>query len=383
MRQLLLSFFVFSIWATLASTYYTCVIKGLCISNDTTTESKKPNIIQKNKKDSNTLTKTITTPLNSKTDTINEFATIKGKLDSTKTATDHLKNLNDSLKPSQLNVFYKDELVIHFASNFRIYENSDRIQIPFGISTYGHAIAKEMNTKNLLLTITSYYNKNETSEIGKNRARGMAERLIKLGIHDSLITTKTQHALFDFNKGKFKGGITFSFQSSKMPVNLKHIDYTSVEIPIVEKIEFDNTQITYPKIANTTPEIEISKKEIPKTITQSTDLKEKTSVQKEISIITKSFTVTQLNFKNAKFKGSRGLKTFITENKSAKKIRLIGYTNESENPVDNYQAGLALATSVKSYILKKGFSNAIISTTALKTQKKGIPLDFGVTLLIE
>lgn len=374
MKRLALSFFVFSIWAVLASTYYICIIQGLCTTDTITSvpidKSKNNNI------------KVNTSPLFSKTDTItNKFAAAEDTLNSITSNITSSKKNSDTLKPSQLSIYYKDELVIYFPSNFRIYENSDRIQIPFTMSTYGHAIAKEMDTKNLLLNITGYHNTNEAVEIGKDRAMGMAERLIKLGIHDSLITTKTQVALFNYNKnGKFKGGITFDFKASELPVNLKHIDYNAVEIPTIEKIDFQNTKITYPKI------IEFTKNTIPQKTTLKNPtpiIKEKATLQKEVITTTTSYTVTQLNFKNAKFKGSRGLKSFLLKNNSAKKIRLIGYTNKNVNPDENYQAGLALAASVQSYILKKGLSKASINITALKTQKKGTPLDFGVTLLIE
>ncbi|WP_010178545.1 outer membrane protein [Aquimarina agarilytica] len=380
MKRLALSFFVFSIWAALASTYYACIIQGLC-TTDTITAIPTDEL-QKNTTQPTILTKANTTPLLNKTDTItNQFAAAEDTLDSITRNTTFPQKSKDTLKPSQFSVYYKGELVIYFPSNFRIYENSDRIQIPFDMSTYGHAIAKEMDTKNLLLNITGYHNKNEAVEIGKDRAMGMADRLIKLGIHDSLITTKTQIASFDYNKnGKFKGGITFDFKASELPVNLKHIGYNAVEIPTIEKIEFQNTPITYP---NTT---ELSKN----TITEKTLLKNPTLVVKEEITVPKetinnpaSYTVTQLNFKNAKFKGSRGLKSFLLHHTSVKKIQLIGYTNENESPDENYQAGLALATSVQSYVLKKGLSNASMHITALKTQKKGTPLDFGVTLLIE
>ncbi|WP_010522553.1 hypothetical protein [Aquimarina agarivorans] len=319
--------------------------------------------------------------LNTKTkDT--SFAYAEGTLDSiknSKTVNKAVAPKKDSLQPSYLNVYYNDELVINFESNFRIYENSDRIQIPFPMSTYGHAIAKEMDTKNLLLTIASFHNTNESIEIGKNRAQNIAERLTKLGIPDSLITLKTQKAPFIFKNGKFKGGITFKFQPSETTVDLKHIDYTSVDIPEIKKIEFNNTTIVSPKVSYT-PEINTLEKKVLKN-TYPIASPQKPATKK--NSLKNSYTVTQLDFKNNKFKGSRNLKNFLATNATATTIKLIGYSNQNESIVDNYQLGLELASNVKSYISKKELTKADMTITALKSQEKGNQLNQGVTLIIE
>ena len=368
MKRFLLALSIFSVWLAIASTYYICVIKGACDSKniEQVVKTPVPPIIK---------TKIVETTTNN---------TIS---DSLKITQDNLvvaitQKTVDSLITSNLKIYDKDYLLKSYYGNFKIFKNRPRVQIPFSISEYGFVIAKHMDSINSSLIINSYYNAEETKTEGLARASFIKDRLVKLGITDQLIAVNTQKALFEYNKyGKFIGGINFQFKPLDSVINLNKIDYTSIknttETPITTANLDTTTFINTPVVVK--PELE--KKPIEVT-------ENKIATEEPISINTKekiTYSISEYNFKNNKFKANKKFKKFIKKNANAKNVRLVGYSNKSNNSKDNYDKGILLSTMVLKYFNEEGLFVGKTKLTALKNQVKSIDgnINEGVTLIIE
>ena len=377
MKRFILAFSMFSVWLAIASTYYMCVIKGQCDGNETVetipTTTSKPNI-----------KKTIVL------DTITSLVSTVKKVDSL-VAVENTINTNDTLKISGLKIYDKQSLLKKYYSNFKIYKNKSRVRIPIGISEYGYVVAKHMDSVNSALTVKGFYNQEETPEQGQQRATFIKERLTKLGIPSRLITTTSVLRIFDYNNNTFIGGIQFDFKKTDSVIRLNKVDYTlfkNSQNEIVSDLDKDTiiekmaALATKEEIKITDIDMEAITKKKP-TIVPSAEVKKATKpvVKKEKA----SFTVTERDFKNQKFKASKSLKKFLETHKTAKSIKLMGYSNAGKNTGDTYNKGLELANLVKDYISEKGLYNGKTSINALKKQPlvANDTIREGVTLIVQ
>lgn len=379
MKRFILAFSMFSVWLAIASTYYVCVIKGLCNGSEIVEESpvitKKP-IVQK---------KVVL-------DSTSNFASAEKKQDSIAILESTVTSI-DTLKISGLRILDDNYLLKAYYSNFRTYKNSTNVRIPMGISEYGYVIAKHMDSVNSALLIKGYYNQEETSEQGTVRATYIKDRLTKLGIPETLINIASVPAIYEYNNNKFIGGIQFDFKKTDTVFRLKRVDYTlfknikdkkisTESLTDIDTVAPEIAKATNEKVQITEVDMEaITKKESVEAPLVETKIETKPIVKKEKI----SFTVTNKDFRNNKFKASKSFKKFIETHKTKKSIQLVGYSNTNENTTENYNKGLELANLVKSYMTEKSIYSGKISTNASKNEvlRENESTKEGVTLIIQ
>lgn len=374
MKRFILALSMFSIWLAIASTYYMCVIKGMC--NTTQTIEAVPTNTQK--------------PILKKAvilDT-NPIITSAEKTPDTLVTQENETATNDTLKITGLKIYDQNNLLKSYSGNFKIYKNSPSVRIPLGISEYGYVLAKHMDETDTELVIKGFYNQEETAEQGIQRATFIKECLTKLGIPSQLITTGTQSAIYTYNYNTFFGGIQFNFKKSDSVITLNRVDYSLFNNTKKEVIE-DNGPLKETAVAFaaknkiTDADIDAITKKEP-AVVPSAKAKKPT-----LPIIPKkeriSYTVTEGDFRNEKFKASKNFRKFLETYQTAKSIQLMGYSNASENAKDNYNKGIKLANLVNSYIADKGSYIGKTTTNALKnkTLTTNGTIREGVTLIIQ
>jgi len=371
MKRFILAASIFSVWLAIASTYYMCVIKGMCGGSDSTTivtetpKVTKPAIVKK---------EPIAAPVQ--------------KIKDTLAIAEETTTTIDTLKSAGLKIYDKDFLLKSYFGNFKIYKDKPQVTIAFSISEYGYVLAKHMDSVNSTLSIKGYHNQEETTEKGLQRADFVKDRLIKLGIPENLITTVSQPAIYDYNYNKFTGGIEFNFKKLDTLLNINTIDYSLFNNS--KKVAVNNVTPPQQVIQEATPskpEPNISDSEI-KAITKTTPKETAKAAITPTPSKTKkeniSFTVTEKYFKNNKFKASKSFKKFMKTHKGSPNLKLIGYSNANKNTNDNYNKGLELVNLVNSYLLNEGIYNGKATTQALKGQKFSSEntIKEGVTLII-
>ncbi len=212
MKRLGLALATFVIWGSIASTYYVCIIRGLCAPEEKKEVSSikavhLPTPLKKDIKSEIPLTDSIS---------IKETKVI---------AIDTLKNVTaDDLtltnKPSSmivvkeggLNITYQNELIKSYTSNFRIYKSNDLVRIPLGIRDYGTILKQIMQEHNAELTIIGHYNEFETDATGVARAEQIRKLLYAASFPRKHIHIRAEKAKFKFNSYVFRGGIHFEFK---------------------------------------------------------------------------------------------------------------------------------------------------------------------------
>lgn len=372
MKRFILAFSMFSAWLAIASTYYVCVVKGLCddtqIVEETPVVSKKP-IVQKK----------VTL------DSSSNFTCAEKNLDSL-AFTENKVTTIDTLKISGLQIYDSNHLLKTYYSNFKIYKNSTNVRIPMGISEYGYVIAKHMDSVNSSLIINGYYNQEENPEQGIQRAEYIKERLTILGIPETLINTTPVPAIYEYSNNKFIGGIQFNFKKIDSVFRLKKVDYTLFKNTQGKKSTNSNTASSKLNTGNnsqiTDADMEAITKQETTVVPSAKEKKESMPTIKKEKI---RFTVTNKDFRNNKFKASKSFKKFIESHQTAKSIQLLGYSNANENATKNYNKGLELANLVKSYMIDKGIYSGKTTTNASKNEalEENKAIKEGVTLIIQ
>ena len=357
---------MFSIWLAIASTYYMCVIKGVC------SDTKKNEI-------NTPITQKTVTPKIPVVDTTFVFE------EEIKDSLDFISNevTIDSLKNNGLQIYDNGNLLKTYYGDFKIFKNLPKVQISYGISEYGYVIAKHMDSVDSALNIKGYYNKEETIEHGLQRANFIKERLVKLGIPVELIQTSSLEAIFEYNKyNNFVGGIEFNFKTLDSTITFKKIDYSlfkNLKEPAVKQSIQQETTVIKQNI------IGENKKTNDFSLNNFDENTAKKTLETPIENKKIFFTVTENSFRNNKFKPNRNFKEFIKTHSNAKSLELVGYSNSSINNNTNYNQAILLAQSVNDYIKSKSFFNGKIIVSALKKQEVSIKNNIreGVTLIIE
>lgn len=372
MKRFILAFSMFSVWLAIASTYYICVIKGQCAGEEIVETmpktTPKPTIPEKVIKDSSS-----------------SVASAEKNTDSIPTLENEIIS-NDTLKVSGLKIYDQQNLLKAYYGNFKIYKNKSTVKIPLGISEYGYVIAKHMDSVNSELTIKGFYNQEETPEYGLQRATSIKERLTKLGIPSKLITTTSKKRIFEYTYNKFVGGIEFNFQKSDSVINLNSVDYSlfkNTQHKVLDENLAKEITSTYKEPQITDVDMEAITKNASKVNTAAEAKKPIiTETSKKDNI---SFTVTEKDFRNEKFKPSRNFKKFLETYKASNKIQLTGYSNTNESANDNYNKGLKLANLVNTYLIEKVKYSGKTTTNAVKKESavKNDIIREGVTLIVK
>lgn len=378
MKKFTLTASVFLIWFGIAGTYYTCIIKGLC-SNEVPTKIVKQKFTEQPTVNKNEVAfkETVQQSIDSlkiENDTISELATTEVNQDSILRVVSETKI--DSLKLEGFKMYNQHQLVVQYSGNFKIYRDSNRIQIPFGLSDYGYVISKYMDENNTELAITGYYNTEEAEDIGLARANNIAGRLMKLGIPGELIKTASKKAVFEFVRNQFRGGIKIGFKDTKQIVNLNHIDYNNIEninkgtLTVIRKTEKEviNKNESTANIAKEEIVPKKQEKVMPTNKIKEVVITKPSTTPKIEKIANKSFRLTEKNFKGEKLKAPKGLKLLANDYKKGLRFYLQGYSNETDSSFKNYQKGLGLAISAKSYLIKQGVNTSDI----IINSKKGL-----------
>ncbi len=202
MKRLGLTVATFLIWGVIASTYYVCVVRGLCASETPIYKEVKQQ------------TPTYVTPANVKSpddfivkkDTLSKKETIK-----TTIVAITKESIIDSLTQKGLEIRYQNQIVKSYPLNFRIYKANTLVRIPLMLSDYGTVLKDIMRKNNVALTIIGYYNETEDSIVGKQRAKHIEKLLHSASFPKEYVSIKSQEAKFQFDNYIFKGGIDFEF----------------------------------------------------------------------------------------------------------------------------------------------------------------------------
>lgn len=208
MKRLGLALTTFVIWGSIASTYYVCIIRGLCVSSgeNEVTSIKKLSPFSSIKKtiELNIPEKDAVLIDNTNNDTI---PIVEKKSDTIPLNSNSLI----SLKEEGLKITYNDSVLKSYTSNFRIYKENNLVRIPLSLGDYGTVLKEVMLTNNAELTIIGYYNEFETNATGLARADQIRELLYAASFPKKHISIKAKKAIFNFTSYVFRGGIHFEF----------------------------------------------------------------------------------------------------------------------------------------------------------------------------
>ncbi|WP_146080376.1 OmpA family protein [Nonlabens xylanidelens] len=96
-----------------------------------------------------------------------------------------------------------------------IYENRNKVKIPYGCINYGVEIKKILSLhKESSLTITGYSSPEEPSTLGKQRAEYLKKLLVGIGIDRSRLHTNASFQDINYVNGKANGGILMRINNS-------------------------------------------------------------------------------------------------------------------------------------------------------------------------
>ncbi len=185
MKNFLLAFFVFLLWALFGMWYYTCNIKGLCKDNSEITQNE---IELKAKEHQEILRK---------------------------------KAYDDSIAASRLQngLFARNingEIIFNYDENLKITSKDSSVYIPDKISDFSTKIADYMGThQNEELIIEGFenlYEKKQNRLFGKYRADQIKKLLIDAGINGDRIISKAKTVEYAYSdEATYNGGISLVF----------------------------------------------------------------------------------------------------------------------------------------------------------------------------
>ncbi|MEP0459145.1 OmpA family protein [Nonlabens sp.] len=121
-----------------------------------------------------------------------------------------------------------------------IYENRNKVKIPYGCINYGVEIKKILSLhKESSLTIIGYSSPEEPSTLGKQRAEYLKKLLVGIGIDKSRLHTNASFQDINYVYGKANGGILMRLNNSdSLP--------TISTAPISKEVTSDTTKPTGP-----------------------------------------------------------------------------------------------------------------------------------------